>query len=171
VPGQPAHRRAALCQHHAHRHASRNAGIILAPPADLLILVKRPATPGATLAHFAVTSDDRQWPVAFLVYRGIIGFSFSVATTIRSMLSPRALHGAVRDGESFSPVHRWAHLTPDEWSARGVIWRILATYASTAARVRFVPEFKLASSHRRGCGAALVPCPCITAPITTCSKR
>src|SRR5437667_11787019 len=52
---QPAQRRAARCQHHAHRHAGRDACVILAAPAgDLLILVKRTAAPGATLARLAV---------------------------------------------------------------------------------------------------------------------
>ena len=35
---QPAHRRAARCQHHAHRHAGRNTGMILARPAGQQVI-------------------------------------------------------------------------------------------------------------------------------------
>src|SRR4051794_26687005 len=56
---QPAHRRAARCQHHAHRHAGCDAYVILTAPAgDLLIVVKRTAAPGSTLARFAVAGND-----------------------------------------------------------------------------------------------------------------
>ena len=52
---QPAQRRAARCQNHAHRHAGRDAYLILAAPAgDLLILIKRTAAPGATLPCLTV---------------------------------------------------------------------------------------------------------------------
>ena len=60
---KPAQRRAARCQDHAHRHAGRDPCVILAAPAgDLLILVKRTAAPGATLARLAVAGDDGQRP-------------------------------------------------------------------------------------------------------------
>jgi len=52
---QPAQRREAWCQYHAHGHAGRDACVILAAPAgDLLTLIKRTAAPGATLARLAV---------------------------------------------------------------------------------------------------------------------
>ena len=64
---QPAQRRAARCQHHAHRHAGRDAYVILAAPAgNLLILIKCAAAPGATLARLAVAGDDGQRPVVAL---------------------------------------------------------------------------------------------------------
>jgi hypothetical protein len=56
---QPAQRRAAWCQYHAHRHTGRDACVILAAPAaDLLTLIKRTAAPGATLARLSVAGDD-----------------------------------------------------------------------------------------------------------------
>src|SRR6266853_2737730 len=70
---QPAQRRAARCQNHAHRHAGRDAYVILAAPAgDLLILVERAAAPGATLARLAVAGDDGQWPVAALAHEVLL---------------------------------------------------------------------------------------------------
>jgi len=64
---QPAQRREAWCQYHAHGHAGRDACVILAAPAaDLLTLIKRTAAPGATLARLAVAGNDGQRPVVAL---------------------------------------------------------------------------------------------------------
>ncbi len=82
---QPAQRRAARSQHHAHRHARRDACVILAAPAgDLLILVKRTAAPGATLARLAVAGDDGQG----LSLRSRMRFSLVAALLIANANRP-----------------------------------------------------------------------------------
>jgi len=82
---EPAQRRAARRQHHAHRHAGRDAYVILAAPAgDLLILVKRAAAPGATLARLAVAGDDGQG----LSLRSRMRFSLVAALLIANANRP-----------------------------------------------------------------------------------
>jgi len=101
-------RRAARCQNHAHRHAGRDACVILATPAgDLLILIKRTAAPGTTLPRLAVASDDGQRrcprPLRFLLITATARARASYGEIGRRGAVEQGRHDPGRHGERDQP--------------------------------------------------------------------